>query len=185
MKFELLKLFSLFLLIGLTSCSGLQTFTDYDETLDFEELNSFEFFDPLESGMDELDEKRFKSAVADILQEKEVNLSEENPDFKINFYLEAYQKNHQHNIGLSVGTYGRSVSGSVGSGIPIRRTTSRMSITVEFVHYHNHELFWQGVVDAKANLGLNPEERTAYFKKLAKKLLKNYPPKTKTPSRKK
>lgn len=174
-----LNILVVFGLIFLTSCGGLKTYTDYDETLDYKNLQSFDFYDRMKTGLDELDEKRFNSSLIEVLEEKDFIQKENKPSFLINFYSETYLKKRQHNIGVSIGTYGRNVGGSLGSGIPIKTSENILSITVEFVHPDTNELFWQGIAEGKLNPKNTPQERTAYFKKMIQKLLKDYPPKTK------
>ncbi|HLS29812.1 MAG TPA: DUF4136 domain-containing protein [Flavobacteriaceae bacterium] len=167
-----------FSLILFTSCGGVKTYTDYDETLDYNQFKTFDFYDPMETGLDDLDEKRLKTSLREVLAEEGFE-QQEDPDFMINFYSESYQKKRQHNIGVRVGTFGRNVGGSLGSGIPINSSENIINITVEFAETANNELFWQGVAEGKLSPKSAPEERRAYFKKAIQKLLKSYPPKSK------
>lgn len=167
-----------FSLLLLTSCGGVKTYTDYDETLSYEHLKTFAFYDSMKTGMDDLDEKRLQSSLKETLIADGFEFNEEDPSFMINFYGESYEKKQRHNIGVNIGTYGRNVGGSIGSGIPINSSQNMLNITVEFAKPSNNELFWQGVAEGKLNHKSTPEERRAYFKKAVQKLLKSYPPKT-------
>lgn len=171
--------FIFFGLILFTSCGGVKTFTDYDENLNYSQLKTFDFYDPMETGMDDLDEKRLKKSLKEVLTEEGFEQTGTNPSFMINFYSESYEKKRQHNIGVRIGTFGRNVGGSIGSGIPIKSSENMMVITVEFAKPRNNELYWQGVAEGKLSPKSTPEERSTYFKKAVQKLLKSYPPKSK------
>lgn len=164
----------LFLLI---SCKGIQSYTDYDDQLNYDLFSSYSFYNDMETGLDDLEEKRIKSAIKENLATDSIFLNDKSPDFMINFYAEIFQQNHRHNLGISIGTYGSSVSGNIGSGIPINSTENILSITVEFAHPDNNELFWQGISEAKINLNSTPEEKRKQLDKMLKKLFKDFPPK--------
>ena len=176
MKYAKYCCFFIFIIL-LTSCGGIQSYVDYDEDLNYENFSSYNFYQDMETGVDDLEEKRIKSALKENLASDSIFLKNKNPDFKINFYAEIFQKDHRHNIGISIGTIGRNVSGNIGSGIPIHTTENILSITVEFAHPENNELFWQGISERKLNLKASPEERKKQLDKMIKKLFKDFPPK--------
>lgn len=164
------------LLATLISCGGIQVYTDYDETLNYDQFHSYNFYKNLETNLDQLDEKRVVEALKGELKQKEFYLDSLQPDFRINVYSDQYKKNKQHNIGINIGTYGRHVGGSIGSGIPIRSSEQIISLTIEFADGKTNELFWQGVTESPISPNIRPEERSDLFKKMIKKVLKKYPP---------
>src|SRR5699024_4380627 len=170
-------LFIFFILILFSSCGSIQTYTDYDEEINYRNLTSFDFYKDMETGFDDLEEKRFKNALKEKLAVLQVEQTTKNPDFKVNFYSEIFQENHRHNIGVNIGTIGRNVSGNIGSRIPINTTKHILSITIEFAHPENNEMFWQGITEAKINPKSTPEEKKKQLEKMLKKLLKDFPPK--------
>lgn len=171
-----LSLFVILLVFSLTSCSSLKTYTDYDETLDLNQFKEFSFYEDMKTGMDDLDEKRFRAVLEEELIQKGFKKSE-HPSFRIYFYSKSYEKKNRHNIGVSIGTFGRHVSGRVGSGIPITSTDHIQTVTVEFADAKTNTLFWQGVSEENMNRATNPQQKRALYQKMVKKLLKKYPPK--------
>lgn len=173
MKF--LKILLLFALILLSSCAGIQTYVDYDEEIDYQAYKSYTYYTEMETGLDELEEKRMFQVLDEIFQEKGYH-SSDSADFKVNLYTEQFQKTSRHNIGLSVGTIGHHVSGHVGSGIPINSTQNMRSITIEIADASTDILVWQGIVEAKAPDHYTPKKKKAFLKKQIQKLLKQFPP---------
>lgn len=170
-----LKILIIFSFCLLTSCAGIQTYVDYDEEVDFQSYQTYSYYGEMETGLEELEENRLFQILDEALQDKGYSPSE-SADFYINFYSDRFQKTSQHNIGLSIGTIGRNVSGQVGSGIPINSTQNIQSITLEIVDASAQILVWQGIVEAKAPDHYAPEKKKAYLKKQIQKLLKQFPP---------
>lgn len=163
-------------LLMLAGCGGVKTAVDYDESINFNRYTDFSFYDNMKTGLTDLDENRFKDAVVKALEEKGISEAD-NPQLRVNFYSKSFDKRKQHNIGVNIGTIGRHVRGNVGSGIPIRSTQHILSVTVELVDAQSDILIWQGVAEGDTKGNTSPEKRREFFEKMAKKLLKNYPPK--------
>lgn len=164
------------LILVFSSCAGIQTYVDYDEEIAYDQYKTFDYFTELETGLEDLDEARVLRILDEEIEKKGFSKSDQ-PDFYINLYSESFKKRNQHNIGLSIGTYGRNVGGQIGSGIPINSTQNMLSLIIEIVDAEQNILVWQGIVDAKVAENYTPEKKKAYFQKQIKKLLKEFPPK--------
>lgn len=164
----------LFLALLLFSCGSIQVYTDYDENVRLEEMRSYDFYEDMETGLNDLDEKRVFAALEKELENRNFNTSDQ-PDFKINLYTEAYQKHSQNVIGLNIGTYGNHVGGQIGSGIPINSTEDMLRITIEFARASTDELFWQGIVEDSMKPNESPKDREARLAQMIKKLMGKYP----------
>lgn len=169
------RLICMLFCFALLSCGGIKTYTDYDETAEFDQYTSFDFYEDMETGLDTLDQKRFTAALTDALKEKGLK-NKATPDFKINYYSDFFKNEDQHNINIGMGTIGSHVGGNISSGIPLRFKEYIISLTIEFVDAETDELYWQAIGEGKFNPNMPPEKRTEFFKKLAKKAVKDYPP---------
>lgn len=163
-------------MLTLIACSGVETVVDYDEEVDFSPYDTFGFYDNMEPGLDSLDIRRINAVLVDELEEKDYSINQEKADLLINYYADTYETENRHNIGIGIGTIGRSVSGNISSGIPLKSHNQYLTLTVELINATNGQLYWQGVVEQKLKPNLKPEERKAFFQKALHKLLKNYPP---------
>lgn len=174
MKRFLPFIISLFAIL-LTSCGGPKAYFDYDRKVNFDQFKSYNFYDRMETGLSELDEERLIEALNTGLSKRGFT-SSANPDFKINFYTEVFEKQSNSSIGLGVGGGGGAVGGGVSGGIPVGGSSLFMSITLEFTNAENDELYWQAVVEHKFNQNASPEERMYFFTEVVEKALENYPP---------
>lgn len=161
----------LFTILLLTSCGGPKAYFDYDQKVNFDRFESYNFYDQMETGLNELDEDRMIQALNTGLSKRGFT-SSATPDFKINFYTEVFEKQSNSNVGLGVGGGG----GAIGAGIPVGGSQLFMSITIEFTNAVDDELYWQAVVEHQFNQDASPEERMYFFTEVVEKALENYPP---------
>lgn len=166
----------LFCLLLLVSCNAPKAYFDYDENIDFDQFNSYQFYEDMETGLTKLDESRYEAALKSAMQEQNLNESA-TPDFKVNIYVKSFQKQNNNTIGIGLGAGGGAVGGGVSGGIPIGGVKNYLSLTVEFANADDNELFWQAVVEAKFDPEMNPEERKEFFQEIAEKAIEKYPPK--------
>jgi hypothetical protein len=162
------------LLFLLSACGGPKAFYDYDRQIDFNQFQTFAFFDDMKTGLNELDEERVEEALTHQLDSLGIQFSE-TPDFYINYYSEVFEKQGT-SIGLGIGGGGGAVGGGVSGGIPVGGNKLFMSLTLEFVNATDNELFWQAVIENRYNQDAKPEERTLCFEEIVGKALENYPP---------
>lgn len=170
-------LLSLLIVLVIAACNSPKIYTDYDEAVDFNNYQSFDFYEDMESGLDTLDQVRLQKALQTTLEEKEFSSHTDHPDFKINFYADFTEETNRNDLGISIGTFGSHVGGNIASGIPIFSKRKFMQITVEFADGEKNTLYWQGVAEVRLKNNPSAKERTQIFTTIAQKILNQYPPK--------
>jgi hypothetical protein len=169
-----MKLCRLFILLLLVSCSSGKVVYDYDIKTDFTQFKTFNFYDDVGAGMNELDMKRTRSIV-----EKELILKgfqkSETPDFLINFISNKTELEDNNNVGIGIGG-GRNVGFGISGGITIGGKKLNEELIIEFVNTKDNQLFWQGISNKKIKEKIKPEERKLYLQEVIKKTFDKYPP---------
>ncbi len=167
--------YSFILLLLLSACATPKVYTDYDETTDFNRYQRFTFYTNMDTGLDTLDQARLQNALRSTLEEKGFSYSQK-ADFIVNFYTEVSKENASNRLGISIGTMGAHVGGNIASGIPISSSKRILHTTIEMVNATSNTLYWQGVAETRLKKNTSPEERSQLFKKIAKEVLRDYPP---------
>lgn len=158
------------------SCAPIRVNYDYDKTTNFNTYKTYNYYADMNTGLSELDTKRFLSALDKQLQAKGITLSD-TPDFFIDIKSTEYHAAQRSNVGIGIGGGGRHVGGGVSIGVPVGQSKMERSITIDFVDEGKKQLFWQAVSEAAYNPDTTPENREAQFNAIAAKVLEQYPPK--------
>ena len=169
-----LKIILLILLVS--SCSSIRVNYDYEKTTDFSKYKTYNYYSDLETGMNELDTKRFLKVLDTKLQAKGFTISE-TPDFFINIQSSEFQEAQSSTVGLGVGGSGGHVGGGLSVGIPIGQSKINRRIIIDFIDENGKGLFWQAVSESSYNPKALPEKREITFNNIVEKVLTNYPPK--------
>lgn len=169
------RFFFLFLSSILVSCNSIRVTYDYEKTADFTKYKTYNYYSDIQTGMSELDNKRFFKALDEALQAKGLSLSQ-NPDFFIDIQTTQYQSANQSNVGVGLGG-GGNVGGGISVGIPVGQAAMNRQIVFEFVDENGVGLFWQAISDTGYNPEASPEVREAQFKTIVAKVLEGFPPK--------
>ena len=165
------KLFVLFSIFLMSSC-GVTVNYDYEKGTDFTQYKTYHYFDDMQTGLSELDSKRFFGALDKAMSSKGFILSE-SPDLIIDIRSETYQSAQSSSVGMGVGTGG----GGISVGIPVGQGNMSRQIIFDFVDGKTQQLIWQAV-SSEPNLPENtPEAREAQFKVVIDKVLEGFPPK--------
>jgi len=168
-----LKIILLILLVS--SCSSIHVNYDYEKTTDFSKYKTYNYYSDLETGMNELDTKRFLKELDTKLQAKGFTISE-TPDFFINIQSSEFQEVQSSTVGLGVGGSGGHVGGGLSVGIPIGQSKINRRIIIDFIDENGKGLFWQAVSESSYNPKASPEKREELFKVIVEKVLLQYPP---------
>jgi len=164
------KIILIGLIISLYGC-GPKVYIDYDTKVDFEKYQTYNFYDPSNTGLNQLDNDRVMSAI-----EKELDSIDKAqkliPDFSIEFFVEKFVKNNPHNVGVSLG--GRA--GGVGGNVPVNSEKEMIALTINFADALTDELFWQAVVEAEYDTDMKPSEKKVFYQELVEEALTNFPP---------
>lgn len=174
-----MKIFKYFLVLAvLSACNAPRAVYDYDQSVQFETLDSYNIFPNLSPGMNQLDEQRLLGILQTELAEEGISLSED-PDIFVNFYASEYETASGNNLGIGVGGGGGNVGVGVSGGIPLGGPDTYLRITFDFIDAGTDSLIWQAVVDSKFDRNATPQEREERLKIIVEKALEGYPPKKK------
>ncbi len=171
-----MKVLSILLIsAALVSC-GVAVTLDYDKKIDFSQYTVYNFYPEIDSGLNELDNKRIIKAIDSVFQRQGYKKSNAN-QFHINFYAKESLSNSRNTIGIGVGGGGRNVGVGVSGGIPIGGKVINQTLTIDFIDTTRDMLIWQVIAEGKLKEKATPGEKEAYYIKVVEKALKNYPPK--------
>lgn len=166
----------LLLVLCITSCAPIYVNYDYEKSTSFEDYKTYNFFSNIESGLNELDEKRLISALDTKLSTMGLQKTD-NASFLIDIKSDELEEQSRNTVGVGVGGGNRGFGGGVSVGIPIGQPNINRQITVEFVDESKTGLFWQAISESGFKPNQKPEMREARFKAIVEKILKDYPPK--------
>jgi len=169
---------SLLALTFLVSC-GPMVRVDFDESQDFSEFTTYKFYPDIDSGLNQLDDKRVMHAIDSVLQQKGFKKDNFNR-FYVNFYASERISDSRSSIGIGVGSGGRNGGVGVSGGIPIGGPRVSQVLTIDIVDaYKDQELVWQAVVEGQLNERASPAKKEAYYYSVISKALKKFPPENK------
>lgn len=171
------KIKFLFLLL-LMSCSTLKVITDYDSEINFNDFKTYNFFEDVGEGLNELDVKRVITSMNSEL--KLLGFKEsKTPDFYINVIAKFSEAQNNNTIGIGIGSGGRNGGFGISGGIPIGGKKLNEEFIIEFVNTKTDQVIWEGILNSKINEKRKLEEKELHFKEIIKKILEKYPPKKK------
>lgn len=170
------SILALFLIMFITSCAPIYVNYDYEKTVDFGHYKTYNYYSNVETGLSELDSKRFMKVLDNEMKIKGFSLSE-TPDFYINIKSQEFQGVQQNTVGVGIGSTGRNFGGGLSMGIPIGQPKINREIIIDFVDEIKVGLFWQAVTETNYNPNDSPERKEERFKALVQKVLSGYPPK--------
>ena len=177
-KVQMKKVILLWLSLGLISCGSSYVNYDYDEQQDFSKYKTYAFYPEMNSGLNELDEKRLIRSTEAVLQS--IGFTPSNtPDIYINFKTRLFEQASNNNIGVGIGGGNRGIGVGVGGSIPIGGPQTFLGITTDFVDVGSNNLVWQAISEGRFNMNAKPENRENFFLKIMQKTFSKYPPKKK------
>jgi hypothetical protein len=99
-----------------------------------------------------LADNRVRNAVVAALQAKGYTLTEANPDFRVSYSLNVYEKQKDSGMRIGLGAGGGSghVGGGVGLSIPVGKTKNMMgTMTIDIVDAARNAQVWTGSYEQK------------------------------------
>jgi len=166
----------LILALLISSCISIRVNYDYEKGTDFTQYKTYNYYGDMQTGLSELDTKRFLDALDAKMGAKGFSLSED-PDFLVNIQSSQYQEAPQSSVGVGLGGSGRNVGGGISFGIPVGQSNVNRQIIIDFVDENKTGLFWQAISESSFNPNATPEQREADLKAVVSKLLEGFPPK--------
>jgi hypothetical protein len=159
------------------SCAPIRVNYDYDRAANFNTYKTYNYYSDMNTGLSELDTKRFLDELDAQMAIKGFTLSE-TPDFFIDIKSTEYQEAQRQSVGVGLGGGGGNVGGGISIGLPIGQANLSRQITIDFVDENKKQLFWQAVSESSFNPKASPENREARLKAIVEKVLTQYPPKS-------
>jgi len=167
----------LFISLLIFSCAPIYVTHDFEKGTDFSKYKSYNYYQDIQTGLSELDNKRLFYVLDNQLQSQRLSRSEA-PDFYINIYSQEYQGEQSSTVGVGVGGSGENIGGGVSVGIPIGQEKISRRIVFEFVDENGIGLFWQAISESSYNPNATPEKRESHLKVMVEKVFEKYPPKS-------
>lgn len=165
-------------LILFVSCNATKVSYDYDNQTDFSAYTTYNYFNDMETGLSELDEKRLLDAMDAVLGEKGLLFAEE-PDMFINITSSVFRSQPANNVGVGLGGGGRNLGGGVSIGIPVGSPKLSRELQIDVVDANKDLLIWQALSESPFLEGDTPMEKEEKLQILVAKIFSKYPPETK------
>ncbi|UAB79900.1 DUF4136 domain-containing protein [Marixanthomonas sp. SCSIO 43207] len=170
-----MKYFSIVLIALLFVSCGTSVGVDYDKEVNFAQYTTYNFFPTIDSGLNDLDDKRIMNVTDSLLQARGFKKSE-TPQVYINFYAKERLTNSRNTIGIGIGGGGGNVGVGVGGGIPIGGRVVEQVITMDFIDVSNDDLVWQAIAETELKEKAKPLQKKKHYEEVVSKILKKYPP---------
>ncbi|EAQ40818.1 DUF4136 domain-containing protein [Polaribacter sp. MED152] len=170
------KFLYIFIVFLITACSGSKVMVDYDSELDFASFKSFNFYEDVGAGLNELDVKRVTTVIQTALKAKGLVFNE-NPSILINVDVKTSETQNNNTIGVGIGSGGRNGGFGISGGIPIGGKKLNETFKIEFVNTKTNNLIWEGVLNSTVKEKRTPEEKELHYGSIIDEILKQYPPK--------
>lgn len=167
----------LFLSLFIVSC-GATVAVDYDSRVNFSKYTTYNYYPTIESGLNELDNNRIVKITDSLLQQRGF-VKSETPQLYVNFFARESVSKSRNTIGIGVGGGGGNLGVGVSGGIPIGGRVINQQFTFDLIDVEKDDLVWQAVVDGEIKERATPHQKEAYYYTIIKKILSNFPPKSK------
>ena len=171
-------LLSIVLIFMLTSCSSIKVNYDYDKAVDFSSYSTYNYFSDMESGLNQLDERRLLRALDSTLKARGYRLAEE-PELFINIMSDEYRSAPRNNVGVGIGGGGRNVGGGISVGLPLGSSNMQRSIQFDLVDAQRDALVWQAIAESGFRENASPSVKENQLRALVQKVFSKFPPKAK------
>ncbi|WP_417358963.1 DUF4136 domain-containing protein [Galbibacter sp.] len=154
---------------------GIQVAYDYDNNFDFSEVQTYNYYPSMSSGLSQLDEKRLLRSVDSLMHARGFKTSE-SPDLFINIKSSSRPKPVNSAVGIGIGGTNRNIGGGVSVGIPVDKQDQYREIIFDIIDVMNDDLIWQAVSETTISESMTPLVREAKMKAVVDKVFSKYPP---------
>jgi hypothetical protein len=185
---SVIKLFPLMMLmIMLAACSSVKITTDYDKSVDFTQLKTFEYFGwAAESDkiLNDLEKRRIEAAFGDEFEKRGLKLVESGADMVVVLYVMTQDKT-QYNAtttGMGYGGYyGYGPGWGWGPGMGMSMSTTTVNeynytvgtLVIDIFDKNDEKLIWESI--ATGTVDDNPQTREKNLPKTIAKIMAPYP----------
>jgi hypothetical protein len=179
LKKQVMKYVSILIIAIFLSACGATLTVDYDSEKDFSEYTSYEFYNDIDSGLNQLDDKRIMAAIDKSFDDRDF-LKTDYCRFYVNFYASEYLSESRNTLGIGVGGGGGNVGVGVSGGIPIGGNIVNQRLTIDIIDAsEGQSLAWQVIIEGEVIEKATPEQKEAYYFAEINKALLKFPPKQK------
>lgn len=165
-KFKFLIL-GLFILLGFASCVSVQTASDYDKAVNFNQFKTYAFYKP---DIDEVPlEDEMKRDVLRLIDKELSNKAytkSSNPDLLVSFALnveEVYDERAYYNTSLD-DIYASNYEWLEGV------------LFISIIEASTYNLIWEGMGSMRIRENMSKSEIDSFFRKTIKSIMDEYPP---------
>ena len=169
------RFFFLTAVLVFVSC-GTTVNYDYEKETNFSKYRAYTFYHNLDSGLNELDDKRIKRAIDSMMPLQGFTKSDY-ASFYINFHTTEGVARSRNTLGVGIGSGGGNVVVGISGGIPIGGNVIEQIVTFDFIDALTDTLIWQAVGKCELKEKSSPEQKDQHYRKLIAKMLKGFPPK--------
>jgi hypothetical protein len=186
-----LRLAGALLVLGLVSCSGIQTSTNYDPNA-VQALDSWRTYAwlPMKEGADPrvynpIFQARVQQAVDRELQSRGYRKVEENPDFRVGWHGAIDEKVDVDYVNTAYGYgwspwydpfYGPGAYGGAGMTTPVVREYREGTLILDVVDAGSNNLVWRGTAQAELSENTDAQKSQKRINEAVDKLLEKFPP---------
>lgn len=164
------------LLLVFANCTASKVVVDYDSDVNFSQFSSFNFYEDVGSGLNELDVNRVTTIITNTLKTKGLEISD-NEEVLINVVVKLSEARNNNTIGIGIGSGGRNGGFGISGGIPIGGKKLNETFKIEFVNAKTNNLIWEGVLNSTIKEKRTPEDKELHYNSIINEILKQYPPK--------
>ena len=162
--------------VFVSSCGSIFVDYDYNEAVSFDDYKTYQYDFREPTGLSEFDERRLIRYTDSILESKGYTRTDYN-SLSIKIQASEFETSSRNTLAVGFGSGGGNVGVGVSGGIPIGGREQHLQLTLEFYDMdHGAKLIWQAISESDVKVKTTPDQRDAYFKKLAEKIFKKYPP---------
>jgi len=173
-----ISIFSLVIVIALSSCTSVRVASDYDKQANFNTYKSFAFYKP---GIDraeisDLDKKRILRAIEAEMTSKGFAKSD-NPDILVSIFTKTRENVniYQNNFGLGYGWGWNPWFWGVNQNTVSRVTEG--TLYIDLIDASKKELVWQGMGTSRLTEDISRKQEN--ISKMVSSILETYPPELK------
>jgi len=165
----------LFFVVPFFISCGSTVIADYEKGTNFSEYRTYNFYPSIDSGLNELDNKRIMFALDSLMLQKSFQKTEK-PQILVNFYAKEVLTSSRNTLGVGIGGGGGNVGIGVSGGIPIGGREVEQQFTLDIIDAQNDALLWQGVLETRYKEKASPEQKEAHYFSIIEKILRKFPP---------
>ena len=175
MKYRTLMGIGAALLVG--ACSGLSTTTDYDPSVDFSAITTYDGVDS-EGAVDNITSSRVRQSDDGLMASKGFTQSSSNPDLAVSYQVSSAERRSFNTVNAGWG--GGYGWGGWGMGMGTSTTTENVwqegSLILGIFDTSTKNLVWTGTATADIDGSRSPAERQELIDSAVAKMMGDFPP---------